>query len=558
MSKKIILGIIVVGAVAGWFGYKFSVQENGAVFTLAEVERGDISQEVLETGTVVPAEKIELQFESSGKIKSILMKEGDKVTVGQSLIKLENDELYIKKQQAQATFELAEAKLDQLMAGKSEEQIKVYETAIENAEKSVEDAKVALSNAELNLTNVKNTVETSLAQAYESSLNTLDDAYLKMYNALNTVDLIQRTYFDSNDQASIRTKESEQKIEDACGRVEACIVAARQSAANQDIDSCSAETNKSLNEVSSNLISIRNTMEEPIYRNVVSAANKTSIDNHRGYINIEITENISAQQNIASLKLTNQTSINTAQISKDAAQAGLNTYQGQLETARDNLALAEAEPRQTDIALHQAQIKEARASLAIIQKQIQDTILTAPVNGTITNVYGEIGETVKATSPVLVMISDNEYQIEIDIPESDIGFIDLGQVSKITLDAFPEQEFAGAVVEVEPAETIIQGVVYYKTKIGFSDKISEINWVKTGMTANIIITIDSKKDVLTLPLRAIKERDSVKFVRVVSDEASQDFAEIEVEIGLRSNKGTVEIISGLNEGDKVITFIKEE
>jgi multidrug efflux pump subunit AcrA (membrane-fusion protein) len=522
MSKKIILGIIIVAVVICGLVYKYFTQEDGAVFTLAEVSRGDILQEVLETGTVVPAEKIELQFKSSGKIESILARQGDKVVVGQSLIKLENDELYIKKQQAQATLELAQARLDQLMAGESEEQIKVYETAIENAEKSVEDAKVALLNAELNLSNVKNTAETNLAQAYESSLNTLVDAYLKMYNALNTVDSIQRTYFDSNDQASIRTKESEQKIEDAATRVEECIAVARHSSENQDIDFCSAEANKSLNEVNSNLISIRNTMEEPIYRNVVSATDKASIDGHRAYINIEITENISAQQNIASKKLLNQTSINTAQISKDIAKASLNTYQGQLKTAQDNLALAKAEPRQTDIALYQAQIKEAKASLAIIQKQIQDTILTAPVNGTVTNVYAEIGETVKVA---IVMISENEYQIEIDIPEADIGFIDLGQASKITLDAFPEQEFAGAVVEIEPAETIIQGVVYYKTKIGFSDKISEISWVKTGMTANIIITIDSKKDVLILPLRAIKEKDSVKFVRVVSDEASQDFAE---------------------------------
>ena len=558
MAKKIILGIMIVVAVVGGLGYKYLTQEQGAVFTLAEVEREDISQEVLATGTVIPAEKIELQFETPGKIKSILIKEGDKVIAGQSLIKLENDELYIQKQRAQATLDLARAQLDQLMAGESEQQIKIYQTAIENAEKSVKDAEVALANAIQNLENVKNTAETNLAQAYESSLNTLDDAYLKMYNALNTVDLMQRTYFNSNDQASIRTKESEQKIEDAVERVEACVDIARQSLANQDIDSCSAETNSSLNEVNSNLISVRNTTEEPIYRNVVSSSDKTLLDNQRTYINTEITENISAQQNIASAQLLNQTNIDTARTSLDAAQSNLNTYQGQLETARDNLALAKAEPRQTDIALHQARIKEARASLSLIQKQIEDAVLRAPVNGTITNIYGEIGETIKVANSVVIMISENEYQIEIDIPEADIGLIDLAQEAKITLDAFPEQEFSGIVVEIEPAETIIQGVVYYKTKIGFSDKINEISWVKPGMTANIIIIIDSKENVLVVPLRAIKEKDNIKFVRIPCETDIQGFVEIEVEIGLRSNQGKVEIISGLNQGDKVITFVKEE
>ena len=104
MSKKIILVIIIVVAIISGLGYKYFTQEQGAVFTLAEVERKDISQEVLETGTVIPAEKIELQFQTTGKIKSILIKEGDKVVAGHGLIKLENDELYIKKQQAQAAF----------------------------------------------------------------------------------------------------------------------------------------------------------------------------------------------------------------------------------------------------------------------------------------------------------------------------------------------------------------------------------------------------------------------------------------------------------------------
>ncbi len=536
--------------IVGGLGYQYFYREEGVVFTLAEISRGDISQEVIATGTVVPAERIELQFETSKKIKSILVKEGDKVSAGQSLVKLHANELYIQKNQAQAALDLAKAKLDQLLAGESAEQIKIYETALENAEKSVEDARHALLNAGQNLENVENTAKTNLAQAYESALNSLDDAYLKAYNALNIVDLLQRTYFDSNDQASIRIKESEQRIGDAVARIESC---------NQDADFCLRVVNESLNEINNNLISVRNTVEEPIYRNVVSSSDKTSLDNHRTYINTEISDNISAQQNIASVKLLNQTNIDTAQTSRDAAQASLNTYQGQLKTAQDNLALAKAEPRQTDIALHQAQIKEAKASLSLIQKQIGDTILKAPVNGTIINVYGEIGEIIRITSPVVVMISESEYQIEIDIPEADIGLIDLGQAARIILDAFPEQEFSGQVIEIEPAETIIQGVVYYKTRIGFSDKIGEIEEkVKPGMTANVIIIIDSKKDVLIAPLRAIKEKDNKKIVRVPLGEDSRDFAEIEVQVGLRGSKGTVEIIFGLNEGDKVITFIKEE
>ena len=579
MSKKIILSIIICFAVLGGLGYKYLNQEQGPIFTFADVARQDISQEVLVTGAVAPSEKIELQFKSAGKIESIFISKGDKVSGGQEIMKLENNELYIQKQQSQAALDLAQAKLDQLMAGESAEQIKVYETAVENVEKSVEDGATALANAEQNLANVMAVSETNLAQTYQSLLNSLDDAYLKMYNSLNAVDSIQRTYFDSNDQASIRAKENKQRIEDAVIRVEDCVKTARNSLINEDIDLCSAETDRSLNDINNSLIVIRDIMEEPTYRNLISSTDKTGIDNQRTYISAEITENISGQQSVDSVKIENKTNIDSSRTTRDAARASLNSYQGQLKTARDNLALAKAKPRETDIALYKAQIREAAASLAIIENKIQDSVLRAPISGMITNVFADIGETAIAGNPVAVMISDSEYQIEIDIPEADIGFIEPGLEANITLDAFPEQEFFGRVVEIEPAETIVQGVVYYKTRIGFADYsedspdvsdsvqtdavgiLSEkelFSRIKPGMTANIVIVVDSKKDVLTIPLRALQETDNIKFVRTPSIGADAGFVETEVLIGLRGSKGIVGVISGLNEGDKVITFIKEQ
>lgn len=55
------------------------------------------------------------------------------------------------------------------------------------------------------------------------------------------------------------------------------------------------------------------------------------------------------------------------------------------------------------------------------------------------------------------------------------------------MDAFPRQEFSGSVIKIEPAETIIQGVVYYKTTIGLNEADEKI---KSGMTANVTITTD--------------------------------------------------------------------
>jgi len=75
------------------------------------------------------------------------------------------------------------------------------------------------------------------------------------------------------------------------------------------------------------------------------------------------------------------------------------------------------------------------------------------------------------------------------------------------------------------------------------------------MTANVTIITDFKENVLILPQRAVLERNGKKFVRVPEDST---FKEIEVQTGLRGSGGEIEIISGLKEGDKVITFIKSD
>ena len=190
--------------------------------------------------------------------------------------------------------------------------------------------------------------------------------------------------------------------------------------------------------------------------------------------------------------------------------------------------------------------------LDFMQEKINDTALRSPIDGKIINVSGEIGEMIKANTPIITMISKDEFQIEADISEANIGKIEINQIVKITLDAFSDQEFSGRIIQIEPAETVIQGVVYYKVTIGF-DQINKN--IKTGMTANIIITTDFRKNVLTIPQRAVSQKQGKKIVKIPDNKT---FQEIEITTGLRGSDGTIEVLSGLKQGDKVITFIKKQ
>ena len=74
------------------------------------------------------------------------------------------------------------------------------------------------------------------------------------------------------------------------------------------------------------------------------------------------------------------------------------------------------------------------------------------------------------------------------------------------------------------------------------------------MTANLDILTDGRQDVIAIPQRAVITKNGEKFVRVVRDSLIE---EIQIKTGLISRDGLIEITDGLNEGDKVVTFVEE-
>ena len=548
--KLIFVFILVLGIVIG--GYKYFSKSEELPYNWALVEKGNIVQKVSATGQVIPAKKIDLQFEIQGKIKDIKAMVGEKVETGDVLAVLDTSELNTQVLEAEAARDVAKAKLDQVLVGVSEEEIKVYETAVENAEIALSNARVALKNAEQNLVDVKIDAQNDLDQAYQDSLNTLDDSYLKLYNAFNTADSIQRTYFDTNDQEGIKVRENKKyKIEEPMVRAKSYLDIAKDNPINGNIDTALLEMKDALNKASGALAIIRNICEEPVYRNTVSATDKTSLDTQRININTALTNIVNSQQTIASTKLTNKSNINTAQSSLDTSQNALNTAEGNLKSAQDKLAQIKAPSRKSDIELAQAQLSQTEAALSRAKQQLAKAILVAPYSGTITNIEKEEGEMAKLGESIISIISFNKFQVEVDIPEADVGKVSQQDPTEITLDAFPDYKFLGKVIKIDPAETIIQGVVYYKVTVGFDEPDKRM---KSGMTANVDIITETKENVLAVPQGAVLAKDGQKIVRILE---GKDIKEVKVETGIRGSRGEIEILSGLKEGDRVITFIKK-
>jgi len=538
-KKLIVISLVILLPILSFAGYRFYKTKTANPYVTETVKKQNISQEVSATGQVKKGEEINLGFKSSGTIKTINVKTGDWVEQNQILAKLDASQLEIQLQESLANLSLAQAKLDKLLAGATKEEIAVKEA-------QVSSAKTTLVNAEKNLVDITAIANESLESAYEDGLTTLDDAYLKINNSANTISYIQRNYFFGMDQESFQVKEIDTKAKQTVLQIKSLLDSAKNSTDKTKIETSLAGAKTNLEGVSDNLAALRAICEGKTYRTVVSSASKALIDDERGYINTTLTNVVSAQQTIVSTRLDNQSDINTA-------EATVSTSKETLSKAEKDLALTTAKPRQEDVNLNQAQVSQAEANANLLRNQIRESEISAPIVGQVTKVEKEIGEVVQPsmTDVVISLLPKEPFQIEVDIAETDIGKISLGDNCQISLDAFPEKYFDGKVIEIDPAATVIQGVVYYRVKISLE---TEEAGIKPGMTASVEITTDYKENILAIPQRAVLEKNSHKIVKVME---GKNIIEKTVETGIRSSEGIVEIISGLREGETIVTFEKK-
>jgi len=518
MRKKIILitivGLIIFAVYQGFF------QEEESKFTLAEATLGNVVQEVSETGQVQAGEEIKLAFKNEGRIEAIYVRVGDIVPAFSALVKLETDQLNIELQSAQAELAVARAELNKILAGFSEEEIQVARTTLENAEQSLED--------------VKQKAEDDLNQAYQDALATLDGSYEKGWGALTTVTSIRKTYFVGNDQESIAVKEKENEIKVELAQAKEYITVAKASGASGDIDEALFQLKNTLNSIYNSLDEIRNMMETASYKNEVTDTDRDSLDTKKVNVNTGLTNIINAQQTITSTKISNKEKINTAE--------------GKVQKARDELAVKTAGPRQVEIDLYQARINQAQAQVDLLENKIRDAVLRAPLKGQITEVNKKVGEIVQPVlgESIITLLPTDPYQIEVDIYEEDVVKVDVGDEVDIELIAFPGQIFHGKVISINPAEKLIEGVVYYEVKVNF-EEVPE--GIKPGMTADLTIKTESKENVLVVPENAVKEKEGKQIVQVLKDKKVEERV---IEIGLIGDNNMVEVVSGLLEGEKVI------
>jgi multidrug efflux pump subunit AcrA (membrane-fusion protein) len=182
---------------------------------------------------------------------------------------------------------------------------------------------------------------------------------------------------------------------------------------------------------------------------------------------------------------TARTNVNLAISNLSSAYQNYRSAKSNLDLQENHLVLKKAGVVPEQVAAQEAQVEKMKADINTYNAQLAQTILRSPIDGLLTKQEAKMGEIVSANLIVASVISDDQYEIEVNVPEADIAKISIGNSAKITLDAFGSGVIFNAhVVSINPAETLIEGIATYKTTLQF-DKKEDL--IKSGMTANIDI-----------------------------------------------------------------------
>lgn len=199
-------------------------------------------------------------------------------------------------------------------------------------------------------------------------------------------------------------------------------------------------------------------------------------------------------------------------------------------------------------AIAKARLLKAQAELEVSETQLSYATITAPIKGTVAAVNTIQGETVATglNAPTFVKIIDlDRLEVLAYVDENDIGRVRVGQDAIFTVSAHPATEFKGKVTAIYPSGTIQDNVVYYITSVSVDNRDGKL---MPDMTATVLIFLDQRKGVLTVPNKALQREGNRKFVMALNRDVPEKRY---VEVGWKDQVHT-EILEGLREGDLVI------
>jgi len=516
LRHKIISAIaILLIIVGGYFGYKtLKNKGKGIQYVLAAVTKDTLIVSVSGSGQVSALDQIDVKPKVSGDIIYVGVENGQEVKSGALIAELNREE----------------------------------------AQKAVDDAEVDLENAQISLAQAKENAESDIKKTYGDGFNEV----ISVFSDLPNIILGLKDTLFSDDFSGVNGSWNLDFIMQYPGFGDS----------NNPISSTDSIYYNSYHEAkklyetnfddyqlinrSSNRDKIKSLIDET-YQTIGMVAEA-----------VQNTSNLiqSYKKFLTDQNLTVSSTVNTYISDLSSYISKINSHLTNLLSYKETLeASADSDPY--GIRSKELSLEQKESALSDAKENLAECSIYAPFDGIIAEVNVKKDDSV-STGTVLATLITSEKIAEISLNEVDAAKVKVGQKVTLIFDALSEVSISGKVLEVDSIGTASQGVVSYGVKIGFDTQDER---VKPGMSVTADIITDVKQDVLVLPNSAIKSQGNSNYVEFV--EASDDIKQKllasvsgvslpslpkqqSIETGI-SNDTSTEIVSGLNEGDIVVT-----
>jgi HlyD family secretion protein len=562
----------------------------------------DVSSGTSVSGTIHPKRSMTLAAQVQAKVEDIPVREGDAVREGDVLLRLDSRLQDNQLAQAESRYRAAvanrkmaelsgltqtkvqlQAALTQALAQQAsaqanlrnfddkdtsaqqtanlQEQVKQAEASLRSAQnnlKSLQDydtsglqvtaADFAVQQAELNL---------SMAQTRLAVLQSRDvtDSQLAQLRSQVTVAQsnvrVAQLRLQESSRNPLASDESIAVLEEQVRQAQSSLKVAQSS-----LDSASADTRASQSDidlqraqVQLSQVSLENA--EAGYQTAVLGARqkKLQIASAQEQVNQAQSSLIMAQNNLASAQKTSGARANDLETLK----AQLEQADAAVRVAKTNLAGLPDTERRNAFQLQSAREQESQALLALHAQGLasDNYVIRAPWNGTVLAVNVSAGDTAMPQTGLVKVADTSEWNVETYVDEVDILNIRNGQDARVTIDSYPDKDFAGTVSYL--GRTLVrtpEGLNSYAVKIQLTAPPAT---VVDGMSADATVILSTAKDVLAIPVESVISENSRKYVLLVSSGTRNRVVTTRTEIGVGlEGDDYVQVTSGLKQGDRIV------
>ena len=557
--KKTSALILLIIAGASYYAYtKFNVTTVPARYVLEAVKKETLVTSVSGSGQVALLEQLDITPKISGDLASLKVKAGQEVAAGDVISQINCSDLNKQLRDARISLASAQVSMTKLKRGATADEIKTANDKVVSAQRTI-------SNTESDLLDARTKAVNDLTNTYEDAVTTLNDTYSKA-NDVVTRQINSLYNNPQNDTAEINFITSDSQLSGtASWKRSAAINASADfknaiSTLNTDqsaIDSSLVKADTYLTTVTDFLNDLSKAVEDGVATLDVS---QSTLNSYAATVNSAKSSITALSNDIKTQKRAISNQITTNKNNITAAEKKVADAKESLVTASDNLASLKSGPDSLDVQTQNIALQQKQNSVTDILENFKDCSITAPFAGVISDINSKIGDTLSTATNLATLITKQKVA-EVSLNEVDVAKVKIGQKATLTFDAIENLELSGQVVSIDTLGTTNQGVVSYGVKISFDTQDDRI---KPGMTVSSSIITEVRADVLTVSSGAIKQNNNGdSYVEIIDNPiaaasgvqgvtSATDPRQQIVTTGI-SNDISTEIISGLNEGDKVVT-----